>query len=463
MKSKILLVNFDFSDQEKIKKYFNIEVDIGYISDCESWTNSKREREYSANFYAPFSIYEYKACFINLTKDPICRYLFKDKAKSLYEEKETINFLKYWYKGKGILVIFFDNSNYFSDSLALTFGIPFVKLSQAKVGDKTHIFKLDDSTPLRKLFKEIQNQIKMPPNKYLEISQPPSDRNATIYSIYENLNDQCLGCYYNARPFYDVIDDPRFILLPIFKNNLEIIIELLKIFAKTYPKILPEIYAADWIESDKYYPKEVHYFAKEIDNVLKSTKEKLDSLMKAKEEAKKKYKFLRDILITSGDELKDSVIKVFSEIWKLDVKDIDATRKTDFREDILIPYDGKNILGEIKGTQSSYPSPTYIIQLLTHLRKSKIPNPIGALILNHDLKKEPAERANAYTNKDEEEALKEIIFIDTRVLFDLSIAILDFGMPIEEARKILFQNGRITFDLNKYIKSKLENETITKK
>ena len=34
MRSKILLVNFSYSDQEKIKKMFNIEVDIGYISDC---------------------------------------------------------------------------------------------------------------------------------------------------------------------------------------------------------------------------------------------------------------------------------------------------------------------------------------------------------------------------------------------------------------------------------------------
>ena len=140
MKSKILLVNFDFADQEKIKKYFDIEVDIGYISDCESWRDAKGKKKYSANFYAPLSIYEYKVCFINLVKNPTCKYLFKDKVKSLYEEKEIINFFKYWFKGKGILVIFLDNSNYFSESLGLTFGIPFVKLSQAKVGDETHIF-----------------------------------------------------------------------------------------------------------------------------------------------------------------------------------------------------------------------------------------------------------------------------------------------------------------------------------
>jgi hypothetical protein len=176
--------------------------------------------------------------------------------------------------------------------------------------------------------------------------------------------------------------------------------------------------------------------------------------MKAKEEAKKKYKFLRDILITSGDELKDSVIKVFSEIWKLDVKDMDTTRKTDFREDILIKDKEKTILAEVKGTKSSYPSFTYVTQVFSHLlkNKEKYKDAIGCLILNYDLIREPTERANAYINVDEEKQLQEIIFIDTRALFNLSIAILDYGMPLEEAKKILFQKGRVNFDLNEYIK-----------
>ena len=297
----------------------------------------------------------------------------------------------------------------------------------------------------------------MPPSKYLEISQPSSDWRSTIYSIYENLNDQCLGCYYNANPSYEIADAPCFILLPIFKDNLEIAIKLLKIFAKIYPKFLPEIYEADWIDSDKYYPKEVLYFDQQIDQLIEITKKKIKELEKTKDEAKNKYSFLRAILYESGDELKNAVIRVLSEIWKLEVKDMDTTRKTDFREDVLISYDRKNILAEIKGTQSSYPSFTYVTQLLTHLLKSKLQDTSGALILNYDLQKDPAERADAYTKKDEEDQLKEIIFIDTRVLFNLSIAILDYGMSIEEAQKILFQKGRVTFDLNEYIKSKLEN------
>ena len=226
----------------------------------------------------------------------------------------------------------------------------------------------------------------------------------------------------------------------------------MKIFAKIYPGFLPEIYEADWIESDKYYPKKVHYFTKKITDVLEGTRKKLDSLMEAKEKAKKKYKFLRDILITSGDELKKAVIKVLSDIWKFHVKDMDKERKIELKEDILIQEDNRYILAEIKGTRNKNPSPRYITQLLLHIKKSEYKDAEGALILNHDLLTDPYERKDAYTSEEDEKVLQEIIFIDTRVLFDLSIAIIDYGMPIEKAKKILFKKGHVKFNLDEYIK-----------
>ena len=141
---------------------------------------------------------------------------------------------------------------------------------------------------------------------------------------------------------------------------------------------------------------------------------------------------------------------------------MDSERKSDFREDILILDDKEIILGEVKGTQNSNPSFTYVTQLLTHLLKSKNREAIGALILNHDLKKNPEERTDVYINSDEEEQIKNIIFIDTKVLFQLSIAIIDHGLDIKRAKDYLLNKGRITFDINKYLKEKLENNKIQK-
>ena len=72
--------------------------------------------------------------------------------------------------------------------------------------------------------------------------------------------------------------------------------------------------------------------------------------------------------------------------------------------------------------------------------------------MNLDRDKEPSERSDAYTKADEERQLAEMVYIDTRVLFDLSMAVIDYKMPVIEAKKVLLQKGRIKFNLNKYLK-----------
>jgi len=459
MKSKILLVNFDYSDKKKIQDKFDIEVDIGYVSDCTKYTYGGDE-EYMIYFYAPQSIYEYKVCFVYLTKNPIGEYLFKEKAekivlgnknKKISESREIYNFIKYWFE-KGIMVIFLGDSSF--ESLSIL-GIPNIDLYPAKQGDKTVRFKLFVDNELRQLFKKYSSHVKMPPYKYINFSLPSRlEEDYKIFSIYENLNDECLGCYFTNRSFLDGKDDPRFFILPTFENNLEVVIELLKIFAKIYPNFLPEVYEADWVNSEKYYPNEVYYFDREIENLKKSFQDKIIQLQEAKESAKKKYEFLRNILITSGDELKDAIIRVLSDIWKLSVKDVDKERKTEFKEDILIEEDGKCILAEIKGTRDKNPTSKYITQLLVHIKKSDYEKAEGMLILNHDLLTDPDDRNDAYLNEEDEKILQEIIFVDTRVLFRLSLAIIDYGMPLEEAKEILFKKGRVKFDLDEYIKNK---------
>ena len=54
--------------------------------------------------------------------------------------------------------------------------------------------------------------------------------------------------------------------------------------------------------------------------------------------------------------------------------------------------------------------------------------------------------------KDDEELTNDMIFIDTRILFNLSMAIIDYGMPVEKAQKILLREGRVKFNLKAYIK-----------
>jgi len=452
-KSKILLVNFSYNEQEKVSQ-LGVDVDLGYISDAHTLVNSQGENIESADFYSPLAIYEYKAIFIKLTKNPSLENSLKNKAKSISKE-DFLNFWKYW-KHKGITTIFLEENNF---SSLTPLGIVHIALKQASGRDATIEFVLsDEDRPFRQVFRESKSLVVIPPVQYIEVEKREGSYDEGswhIFDIYQNLNDQAVGAYYNAKPSYYNEDVPSFVILPALKEYTEVIKKLLVSFSKIYKKLIPEIYEADWVDGDKYYPKEVSYFDQQIDQTIEAAKKKVDELEKAKKETKEKYSFLRAILHTSGDDLKNAVIKVLSEIWKLDVEDMDATRKNDFREDILIKDANQVILCEIKGTQNSSPTFTYITQLLTHLLKSKHRDAVGGLILNHDLKREPNERANAYTNKDEQEQLKEIIYIDTRDLFYLSFAIIDHGMPIGDAKKTLLQKGRVSFNLDEYIKSKI--------
>lgn len=450
MKSRILLVNFTASEQEKINS-LGIDVDLGYISDVD-----KMGEEW-AKFFSPLAIYEYKAIFIKLTKKPPLETLFINKTKYISEESD--NFFKYWKKKKGILTIFLEDNSFKSLKIL---GIPYTELKSSDGRDATVKYVLDDKDiPFRQVFRAEKSSIVIPPTKYINIEEKEwtilEKIDMHICNIYENLNDQSLGVYCNNTKYYYYKDYPLFLILPTFKEYASTITKLLKVFTKIYPKLIPEIYEADWMKSDKYYPKEVANFNQQIIQLMENTEKQIKELGKAENEAKEKYSYLRSILYESGDELKNAIIEILFEIWKINAEDMDTTRKTNFREDVLI-YDNKMIvLAEVKGTQDSNPTLKYITQLLTHVLKSEHKEAIGALILNHDLKKDPDERTNAYTSPDDEEQLKEIIYIDTRVLFNLSMAILDYGMPLEEAKKILFKKGRTTFDFDEYIKSKGEN------
>lgn len=115
---------------------------------------------------------------------------------------------------------------------------------------------------------------------------------------------------------------------------------------------------------------------------------------------------------------------------------------------ILVQVGSEQILAEIKGDNASYPGTGHIAQLWKHL-KNKKEIERGALILNYDVSTEPEKRKFAYTGE-EEHQIADIIYIDTRALHDLAIAIIDYGMKPEDATKILFQNGRVTFNLEKH-------------
>ncbi len=209
------------------------------------------------------------------------------------------------------------------------------------------------------------------------------------------------------------------------------------------PSYDPEPHEIDWVGSRKYYPRAIATLDKQIAEREQELERNLRELKAQREELKKNFEVLPSILHASGDDLKKAVVRVFTTFWKLKVSELDATRKLSIREDILVEYNGRRIVFKIKSTSDSSPSVKYITQLWQDLHYSGLG--AGAepgLILNHQVRVDPKHRGLAYTG-DEQEHLEDIIFVDTRVLYDLTLAIIDHGLRTHEATELLLTKGRV--------------------
>ena len=196
-----------------------------------------------------------------------------------------------------------------------------------------------------------------------------------------------------------------------------------------------------WIESDQYYPTVLQAFDKKIAEF----KQQIENLTAEKEELKKKYECVRSILYLKDKELKKAVAKIFTDHWSLKISHMDKTKRAEFKENVLIEHKGRDILVKIKGTHEDYPSTKFITEIWKDLYYSGLGTSAeGALIVNCGLEKNPKERNLAY--EEEKEQLEDLIFIDTRVLHNLTTAIIDGDLTIEEAKKILFMKGRVEFN-----------------
>lgn len=457
MKTRVLLINFTEKEQKTVTK-LGVDADLGYLSDAYVLSGPDKD-EQSADLFSPFAIYDYKAIFVRLTKNPpLEKESFDGKGGySVIGDKERITFLKYWYENKGILTVFAEDNGFGSLDVI---GIPQLNLENSRGNDKTIFFSLkSEDRPVRKTLEEVKSLVTIPPKKYVKIQSNESkgtNKNWAVFPVYVNRNDEAVGAYLNWGYRFEDEDSPAFLVLPAYKNYPEVITKLLKAYARVDPKYFSEISDLEWTKSDSFYPKEVVLVDDEIKKLVTETEQKVARLKAKKARLKSEYSYLKDLLTETGDNLKMAAITVLTDVFHLKAEDADKGKKTDLREDILIK-DGTNppILTEVKGTKKSYPSFIYVTQVFSNLLKGrdKYPNAGGGLILNYDREKESDERSEAYTKADEKRQLNEIVYIDTRVLFDLALAVIDHGLSVSDAKTILLKKGRVKFNLKKYIKA----------
>jgi len=204
----------------------------------------------------------------------------------------------------------------------------------------------------------------------------------------------------------------------------------------------------DWVAGDGFYPKCVLKLEKEVARCQEEMERRIGELRVQKEELKKRYQDVRSLLYATDDQLKTAVVNVFRMYWQFQVSDVENTRTLGFRGDILLEHDGRKFLFKIKSTNRTYPPVKYIAQVWRELHYSGLGTEAkGGLILNHDVRIDPRYRKFAYAG-DDEESLEDIIFLDTRVLFYLTLAIIEYDFPLQEAKELVLKEGRVKFHLD---------------
>jgi hypothetical protein len=197
----------------------------------------------------------------------------------------------------------------------------------------------------------------------------------------------------------------------------------------------------NWMASTRYYPLAVQA----IDKKIAEYEQEIEKLVAEKEQLKNVYVHLRGILYLEGEELRKAVLLILAKFWSLKLFFLNKTKGVGFNENILIRYNGRKILAKIKSTSRVSPSHKFITQMWQDLHYSGLgARADGALIVNYNTKTDPKDRGLAYADEDEDQ-LNDLIFIDTRVLYKLTAAIIDRDLSLEEAKKILFKKGRVEF------------------
>jgi len=307
---------------------------------------------------------------------------------------------------------------------------------------------LNDGTPFRKALIEIKSQF-LPGAKAIALKEnATSGQNWEIRRVYEDSKNNLVGCYY-GKTTNPGEDFPRFILLPQARDAVAVVERLLRDIGKVYPGHLPELEAPTWKEGGSYYPNQLLEYDRKLLEYKKKLEKVIKELAKRKTEARQDFETLKSILYLVDDELRNSVIAVLRRLWSLDVHDMSQNEHKELHKDIVIEHGSRKILACIHGTRNPNPSPKLIAQTWQHLHHSGLGKGVeAALIANYDADTEPKERAAAYT-QGYEELLDGIIFIDTRVLFNLTVGVTDQLLSLDEAKEILFRKGRVEFSLGK--------------
>lgn len=438
---KILMINFTEYEQKKlIDLGFNVEK--GYVGSQE-----ERNDDWYLGYYFQSAPYEYDIVIFNSKRNPKEESNLP-KVYNLHEDRSRYEDFEYLQKAP--LIIAF--SGYESSNNLMLAGLPFIYLKVADERDtrlliaQRQTFGIDE---VSKFLEKHKDKI-ITVTQYLYSTVKDPIYHSPLVVNYNHDQIAAYGTTYSGRTIL------QYLVLPQFRNNSEILVDLMTLLVELRPELFPEIKRVDWIDSPEFLPLEIKKIQGEIEDEIIKAKKIIDSKMEQMKVKGEELKFLKQILIADdehfeGDnKLKPSVLKVLDF---LGFKVIDMDKQVENgkkKEDLLLSdeTDGFRALVEVKGTNKQNVPVSYYTQLLGHLRKSHDSTIRGLLIINHDRINHPYKRTLLYA--DDEELFgdeNDIGVLSTVELYKIISVVRDGKISKEKAREVIKGTNRIVFSI----------------
>ena len=275
------------------------------------------------------------------------------------------------------------------------------------------------------------------------------DRNSQIFSsdpnfipLLKNQDDEVISYIgYSEDYGYEI-------MLPICEKKAELIERLMTIvLPEILPNFFPESKAFEWIKEQEFFPQEIIELEKERSLIQEDYELKMESLNKKRKTIEKKYNFLNELLIETGDKLVEAVCTYFKWLGFANVELIDGNEDI-LREDIQILEDNKLYIIEVKGIGGTS-TDAECSQVAKHRRRREKEHRgkeiIPIYIVNHQRYMRPLSRQNPpfslnqidYAENDERGLLT------TWQMYKQFSYINDNVFSKEETRKSLSKHGLI--------------------
>lgn len=452
-KPKTLLINFFSADIKKLKFKNKIEAEFGYINPDGKF------------HFFPSPPYEYDIVIANLCKEiaDVVYINFSEKQTN-YQDRIDLGD-NIW---NGFLLAFLGN---FENNGIENCGLNWLETVEADKRDKIFNKGRNGDTIFDFLFKN--HNILLPVKKYINLKTDYHRKTllvnknnipVAIYTIKE------LGTYIEdgGEEYTNYV--PNCLILPQFKDNLEVINDVFKVIIPIRPDLFPLESSKKWLEDEPFIPPEV----KEIEREIQKKRKEFEHLITRKKEQieviKDKYRYFTKILETDdqnykGDDKLSVNVKKVLEFLKFEVIDIDEKLKqTIKKEDYWVIDKDYFALCEVTGTKSKNPKASEYNGILGRIntvlqrKENRVPEKYqkkiikGLLIINHDRNTHPFKRPGIYTGSLEElaETAKSIgiSILSTVELFKISKDVRENRLKKSEARSIVKQTGRIIYKNN---------------